>query len=75
MKSLVLLAWFRQNCDRGGAGVPYVMKADDDTYVNLERARDIAAGNRRPGDLLMGHRIIGRRNRRRPNRDPRDKKW
>ena len=64
IKSLVLLTWFRQNC----YNVPYVMKADDDTYVNLERLRDIVGSNRRP-DLLMGHKQPPKR----PNRDPQSK--
>ena len=70
IKSLVLLTWFRQNCDEESLArpVPYVMKVDDDTYVNLERLRDIVGSNRRP-DLLMRHRQPPKR----PNRDPQSK--
>ena len=66
IKSLVLLTWFRQNCDKD---VPYVMKVDDDTYVNLEKLRDIVVHNKRK-DLLMGRKrtISG------PIRDP-TSKW
>ena len=55
IKSLVLLTWFRQNCDEESLArpVPYVMKVDDDTYVNLEKLRDIVVHNKRK-DLLMG---------------------
>ena len=49
VKSLFLLKWFSSHCDR----TQYVMKADDDMYINLDRLYATVQANKRP-NLLMG---------------------
>ena len=58
VKSLILLKWFSQNCDSSslsppGRSVEYVMKTDDDMYVNLPRLYELVRANKRP-NLLLG---------------------
>ena len=49
IKSLMLLKWFTQNCDK----TQYVMKTDDDMYINLVKLYDIVQSNKKP-NLLLG---------------------
>lgn len=49
VKSLMLLKWFSQNCDN----TKYVMKTDDDMYINLVKLYDIVQSNKKP-NLLLG---------------------
>jgi len=49
VKSLFLLKWFNTHCDK----TQYVMKADDDMYINLDRLYATVQANKRP-NLLMG---------------------
>jgi len=53
VKSVFLLKWFTQNCDKGGKGPQYVFKTDDDMYINLEKLWELVQGNKKP-QLLMG---------------------
>ena len=52
VKSLFLLKWFNSHCDK----TQYVMKADDDMYINLDRLYATVQANKRP-NLLMGRLI------------------
>ena len=49
VKSLMLLKWFTQHCD----STQYVMKADDDMYINLVKLYELVRANKKP-QLLMG---------------------
>ena len=49
VKSLMLLKWFTQHCDN----TQYVMKADDDMYINLVKLYELVRANKKP-QLLMG---------------------
>ena len=49
IKSLMLLKWFEQNCHQ----TQYVMKTDDDMYINLPKLYDLVKTNQNPF-LLMG---------------------
>lgn len=49
VKSLMLLKWFTQHCDN----TQYVMKADDDMYINLVKLYELVQANKKP-QLLMG---------------------
>ena len=49
IKSLMLLKWFTKNC----GGTQYVMKTDDDMYINLVRLYEIVQTNQSP-NLLLG---------------------
>ena len=53
IKSLMLLKWFQQNCDGEHARVEYVLKTDDDMFVNLVNLREIVDGDNN-NNLLMG---------------------
>ena len=55
VKSIMLLKWFTQVCDNGIKSQPpqYVLKTDDDMYINLEKLYDIVQNNKKP-NLLMG---------------------
>lgn len=53
VKSVMLLKWFTQTCDKGKTGPQYVLKTDDDMYINLEKLWDLAKTNKKP-QLLMG---------------------
>ena len=50
IKSLMLLKWFEQNCHQ----TQYVMKSDDDMYINLQKLNDLVKTNQDPY-LLVGH--------------------
>ena len=54
VKSLMLLKWFQQNCDGEHAKVEYVLKTDDDMYVNLVNLRKTVEGNNSDNNLLVG---------------------
>ena len=49
VKSLMLLKWFTQHCDN----TQYVMKTDDDMYINLVKLYELVRANKKP-QLLMG---------------------
>ena len=49
IKSLMLLKWFEQNCHQ----TQYVMKTDDDMYINLPKLYDLVKTNQNP-HLLVG---------------------
>lgn len=53
VKSVMLLKWFTQTCDKGNKGPQYVLKTDDDMYINLEKLWELVKTNRKP-KLLMG---------------------
>jgi len=48
VKSMMLLKWFTQNCDK----TQYVMKTDDDMYINLVRLYDLVKTNKKPNFLV-----------------------
>ena len=50
IKSLMLLKWFEQNCHQ----TQYVMKSDDDMYINLQKLNDLVKTNQDPY-LLVGN--------------------
>ena len=50
IKSLMLLKWFEQNCHQ----TQYVMKSDDDMYINLQKLNDLVKTNHDPY-LLVGN--------------------
>ena len=50
IKSLMLLKWFKQNCHQ----TQYVMKTDDDMYINLPKLNDLVKANQDPY-LLVGN--------------------
>ena len=49
VKSLMLLKWFRHNCN----DTQYVLKSDDDMYINLPKLYEIVQANKKP-NLLLG---------------------
>ena len=51
----MLLKWFTQVCDNGikSQTPQYVLKSDDDMYINLAKLYEIVQTNKKP-DLLMG---------------------
>jgi len=49
IKSLMLLKWFEQNCHQ----TQYVMKTDDDMFINLHKLNDLVKTNQNP-HLLVG---------------------
>ena len=49
VKSLMLLKWFTHNCDN----TQYLLKTDDDMYINLVKLYDIVQANKEP-TLLLG---------------------
>jgi len=49
VKSLMLLKWFTRNCDN----TQYLLKTDDDMYINLVKLYDIVQANKKP-NLLLG---------------------
>jgi len=54
VKSVMLLKWFTNNCDKSAKlRTEYVLKTDDDIYVHIPRLYDLVRKNRKP-DLLMG---------------------
>ena len=60
----MLLKWFSQSCNH----VPYVLKTDDDVYVNLNNLYKVASTNQKT-NLLLGTLICGAT----PIRDPYNK--
>jgi len=64
VKSLMLLKWFSQSCKN----VPYVLKTDDDVYINLKNLHALVTKNKKT-NLLMGTLICGAT----PIRDPYNK--
>ena len=64
VKSLMLLKWFKQHCEK----VPYVLKTDDDVYINLKNLFQVVETNKKP-NLLLGTLICGAN----PIRDPYNK--
>jgi beta-1,3-galactosyltransferase 1 len=64
VKSLMMLKWFTQHCDK----VPYVLKTDDDVFVNVNNLYRFVLGNKNP-NLLTGTLICGAV----PLRDPYNK--
>jgi beta-1,3-galactosyltransferase 1 len=65
IKSLMLLKWFTTSCQH----VPYVMKTDDDMFVNLNRLSELVARNKPGQPTLIGALICGAV----PIRDPYNK--
>jgi len=54
VKSVMLLKWFNINCDISSKlRTEYVLKTDDDIYVNIPKLYELVRGNRKPS-LLMG---------------------
>lgn len=53
VKSVMLLKWFSQSCDSGGRGPQYILKTDDDMYINLVKLWELVQANKKP-KLLMG---------------------
>ena len=49
VKSLMLLKWFTHNCDN----TQYLLKTDDDMYINLPKLYEIVQANKKP-NLLLG---------------------
>lgn len=64
VKSLMLLKWFNKTCHK----VPYVLKTDDDVYLNLANLVKLVSQNTK-SSLLMGTLICGAA----PIRDPYNK--
>ena len=64
VKSLMLLKWYTQHCHT----VPYVLKTDDDVYINLKNLFQVVETNKKP-NLLLGTLICGAT----PIRDPYNK--
>lgn len=64
VKSLMLLKWFTTSCK----DVSYVMKTDDDMYINIQQLYELVARNTVP-HLLTGALICGAK----PIRDPHNK--
>lgn len=64
VKSLMLLKWFTQSCTK----VPYVLKTDDDVYINMKNLKKQVEMNKK-SNLLMGTLICGAT----PIRDPYNK--
>jgi len=53
IKSVMMLKWFTQSCERGPKGAQYVLKTDDDMYINLVKLWELVQANKKP-KLLMG---------------------
>lgn len=64
LKSVMLLKWFSMECDH----IPYVLKTDDDMYINLKELFQLTVANKKP-NLLVGSLICGAV----PIRDPYNK--
>jgi len=64
VKSLMLLKWFSNSCEK----VPYVLKTDDDVYINLKNLHALVNKNKKT-NLLVGTLICGAT----PIRDPYNK--
>ena len=64
VKSLMLLKWFSKSCEK----VPYVLKTDDDVFINLKNLHALVTKNKKT-NLLMGTLICGAT----PIRDPYNK--
>ena len=64
VKSLMLLKWFNKSCKN----VSYVLKTDDDAYINLKNLHNLVTKNKKTS-LLMGTLICGNT----PIRDPYNK--
>ena len=54
VKSLMLLKWFSKSCKN----VPYVLKTDDNVYINLKNLHALITTNKKK-NLLMGTLICG----------------
>ena len=65
VKSVMMLKWFTQNCK----DTPYLLKTDDDMYINLKNLYDMVTKNKNPY-LMAGSSICGAK----PIRDP-SNKW
>ena len=65
VKSLMMLKWYTRHF---GGKVPYLLKADDDVYVNLRYLHALLVANRLP-NLILGSLICGAG----PIRDPHNK--
>lgn len=48
LKSVMLLKWFTRECDN----IPYVLKTDDDMYINLKQLFQLTIGNKKPNLLV-----------------------
>lgn len=64
VKSLMLLKWYVSNCQK----VPYVLKTDDDVYINMGQLFKLVMANKKP-IMLTGTLICGAV----PIRDPYNK--
>ena len=53
MKSVKLLSWSYQTCAVGSQGTQYVLKTDEDMYINLSNLWQIVTENKEP-HLLVG---------------------
>ena len=65
LKTLMMLKWYNQSCS---SNVPYILKTDDDVYINLKNLQKLVKLNKIP-NLLMGTLICGAT----PIRDPYNK--
>ena len=65
LKTLMMLKWYNQSCS---SNVPYILKTDDDVYINLQNLQKLVKLNKIP-NLLMGTLICGAT----PIRDPYNK--
>jgi len=50
LKSVMLLKWFSRECNK----IPYVLKTDDDMYINLKQLFQLTVANKKP-NLLVSH--------------------
>jgi len=64
LKTLMMLKWYEQSCSH----VPYILKTDDDVYLNMNNLHKLVKMNKIP-NLLMGTLICGAV----PIRDPYNK--
>lgn len=64
LKTLMMLKWYEQSCSH----VPYILKTDDDVYINMNNLYKLVKMNKIP-NLLMGTLICGAV----PIRDPYNK--
>merc|ERR1712107_33260 len=46
IKSVMMLKWFTQFCERGPKGAQYVLKTDDDMYINLVKLWELVQANK-----------------------------
>jgi len=53
IKSVMLLKWYTQLCDSQAKLPQYILKTDDDMYINLMKLYETVQSNKKPG-LLMG---------------------